>query len=207
MATPPHKDEVYANGYIQVPAGRWFHIMDALSRKSDLEEAILRVLGKINEKLAAPQAQPLVPTPPGPAPIEWKPVTDRIDLITREYLGYIKAFPVPRVGRYAGAAVTWQPLVSWNVGRVWTKKYGMLREISMVSNNFPNTRFRLRIELGSPLNTKVIVFDEVTIQAALTLPFPENRLPFDTWVYLDCRSLGPALTVDGSITGSEWSES
>jgi len=208
MATP-HEGEVYADGYIKVPAGRWFHLMDALSRKGDLEEAILRVLGKINEKLAAPRpAPPAVPPIVPPAPIAWTPLTDRLDVITRdfrEYLGYIKSLPIARVARYTGAAVTWQTLVSWNVGRIWAKRFGMLREISMISNNLPNTRFRLRIELGSPLNTKVTIFDEVTIQAALTLPFPENLLPYDTWVYLDVRSLGPAIVADGAVAGSEWS--
>lgn len=181
--------------------------MDALSRKGDLEEAMLRVLGKINEKLAVTPRVPEKPIIIPPAPIGWTPLTDRIDLITREYLGYIKALPIARVARYAGAAVTWQPLVSWNVGRVWTKRYGMLREISMTSNNFPNTQFRLRIELGPPTESKVIILDNVVLPAALTLPFPENRLLYDSWVYLDVRSLGPAIVADGSITGSEWSES
>ncbi|GAH92863.1 unnamed protein product [marine sediment metagenome] len=38
----------------------------------------------------------------------------------------------------------------------------------MVSNNFPNTRFRLRVELGEPIQEKVIMFDGLEIQAALT---------------------------------------
>jgi len=198
------KKTVYGDGQLPIPSER--HLLDFFSRQDDLLEAILKVLGKINEKLAA--RVPATPIIIPPAPIGWTPVTDRLDLITedfREYLSYVKGLPIARVGRYVGAAATWQTLVSWNVGRVWTKKYGMLRELSMTSNNFPNTQFRLRIELGPPTEAKVVIFENVTLPAALTLPFPENHLPYNTWVYLDCRSIGPAITVDGSITGSEWS--
>lgn len=204
-------EEVYADDYIQVPKRRWYQIADVLTRQDELMEAILKVLGAINEKLPAIVAPPpplVVPPPLPPAPPEWTPLTDRFDIITdhfRDYLSRIRALPVARVSRYTGALTTPQTLVSWNVGRMWARRYGMLEEISMVSNNFPNTRFRLRVELGEPIERKVVVFDNVEIQAALTLPFPENRLPYDTWVYLDCWSTGPAITVDGSMVGVEWS--
>lgn len=208
----PGNEEVYADGYIKVPAKKWYHIADALTRRDELLEAVLKVLGAINEKLAAaPLAAPppvVVPAPPPPAPLEWAPVTDRLDLVSsswKDYLSRIRGMPVARVGRYTGTATTMQTVASWHVGILWKKKYGTLRELSMISNNFPNTRFRLRIELGEPLEEKVYIFDEIEMQAVLTLPFPENRLPYGTWVYLDARSVGPAITVDGSITGVEWS--
>ncbi len=209
-------EEVYADGFIKVPAKRWYHIADALTRQDELMEAVLKVLGAINEKLptiVAPPPPLVVRPPPPPAPPEWTPLTDRFDIITnhfRDYLSRIRALPVTRVGRYPtppapGTDTTPQTLASWNVGRVWSKRYGMLNEVSMVSNNFPNTRFRLRVEMGAPTEQKVILFDNMEIQAALTLPFSENRLPYDTWVYLDCWSTGPAIIVDGSIMGVEWS--
>jgi len=206
----PREEEVFADGYIKVPVKRWYHIADALSRQDELMEAMLKVLGKINEKLAAPIriTPPAVPSPAAPPTIEIKPITDRLDLISKDldnYLYRIKGLPIAAVNRYAGAATTWQTVTSWNVGHVWSKRYGELREVSMVSNNFPNTRFRLRVELGDPIRTKITLFTELQLLAALTLPFPENELPYDTWVYLDCRSIGPAIVVDGSITGSEWS--
>ncbi|KXA93020.1 hypothetical protein AKJ64_01585 [candidate division MSBL1 archaeon SCGC-AAA259E17] len=70
----------------------------------------------------------------------------------------------------------------------------------MITDNYPATRFRLRIWN----DTKKNPFEDVEIQGPLTLPFHENRLPHGTWVYLDCRSTGPVITVDGSITGEEW---
>ena len=221
-------EEVYADGYIKVPAKKWYHIADALTRRDELMGAILKVLGAINEKLVAvPPAPPVVPpvppvvppvppvVPPAPpvippAPIELKPITDRLDLLAGQlnainnsinaYLGRIRGLPVARAGRYTGTDTTWQTVVSWNVGHVWSRRYGMLREISMTSSVPAVTRFRLRIEN----DVNAVLFDELEIGAPLTLPFPDNRLSYDTWVYLDCRSTGPAIVVDGSITGSEW---
>ncbi|MBA7593129.1 hypothetical protein ES703_00046 [subsurface metagenome] len=207
---PPEEEEVFADGFIKVPAKRWYHIADVLTRRDELMDALVKVLGALNEKLAAAEAPPPAPAlPPLPplAPPEWTPLTDRLDIISSNYkiyLSRIKGMPVTEVDRYAGAATTWQTLVAWHVGIVWKKKYGTLREISMVSNNFPNTRFRLRVELGEPLEEKITLLDELEIQAALTLPFKENRLPYDTWVFLDCRSIGPAIVANGSITGIEW---
>lgn len=210
-------EKVYADGYIRVPAKKWYHIADALTRQDELMGAILKVLGAINQKMVeVPTAPPAPPPVAPPAPVEWTPLTDRLDIITkdfRDYLSRIRAWPIARVGRYPippapGTDTTWQTVTSWNVGHIWSKRYGTLREVSMdcpIPGDFPNTRFRLRIETGEPTEQKVILFDELEIGTALTLPFPENRLPYDTWVYLDCRSIGPAIVVDGSITGSEWS--
>lgn len=206
-------EEVYADGYIRVPARRWYHIADALTRRDDLMEAVLKVLGAINEKLVAvpppvvvppvfPPAPPAVPPAP---PVEWKPVTDRLDLLVGQlnsYLGRIRGLPVARVGRYTGIDPTWQTVVSWNVGHVWSRRYGMLREISMTSSIPASTRFRLRIEN----DVNAVLFDELEIGAPLVLPFSDNRLPYDTRIYLDCRSIGPIIVVDCSITGSEWRE-
>lgn len=208
-------EEVYADGYIRVPAKKWYHIADALTRRDDLMGAVLKVLGAINKKLiAVPTAPPAVPAPPvAPlAPPEWAPLTDRLDIITsdfRAYLSRIRGLPIARVGRVTTTGppdTDWHTLVSWYIGIVWSKRYGMLREISIAPNLPAVTRFRFRIEMGEPTEEKVILFDELEIGAPLTLPFPENRLPYGTWVYLDCRSTGPIIVVDGSITGSEWRE-
>jgi len=44
-------EKVYTDGYIRVPERKWYQIADALTRQDELMEAILKVLGKINEKL------------------------------------------------------------------------------------------------------------------------------------------------------------
>jgi len=196
---PDKDEEVYVDGYIKIHAKRWYQIADALTRRDEIQKTMLKVLGAINEKLVSvPTVPPALPAVPA------LPVVPLIDTLVEEYMSHIRALPVSRVGRYTGTATTPQSLASWNVGHVWAKRYGMLKEISVVSNNFPNTMFRLRVELGEPISQKVVLFDNVTIQAALTIPFPENRLTYGTWVYLDCWSTGPAIIVDGSIAGTEW---
>ena len=211
---PGDDKEVYADGYIKVPKRRWWQIADVLTRQDELMDAILKVLGAINEKLAAwappaPPALPPAPAPPAPpAPPEWIPLTSRLDIIASRLdmiTSRFRGLPIARVGRYTGAATTWQTLVAWYAGIVWSRRSGSLEEISMVSNNYASTRFRFRIELGEPLEDKIVLFDELQIQSPLTLPFPENHLPYGTWVYLDCRTTGAPITVDGSITGREWS--
>jgi len=102
--------------------------------------------------------------------------------------------PVAKLDRYSGTDQSYQEVVSWTVER---GVVGELREVSMLSDTYAKTRFRLTI--GGR-----IYFRDKTIQAPLTLPFPDNRLPAQTEVLLECKSSdGSAITVDGSISGKE----
>jgi len=103
--------------------------------------------------------------------------------------------PVVKLDRYSGSDTTYQTLVSWVVA---SGKKGSLKEISMLSDNFDKTYFRLRI--GG--ETK---FEDKQIQSPLTLSFPDNELDEGTEVLLECKSTdGSVITVDGTIIGKEY---
>jgi hypothetical protein len=75
----------------------------------------------------------------------------------------------------------------------------MLKEVSMVTDDFTHTEFRLTI-------AGKLQFKDRRIQTTLTLPFPENNLQSGSMVLLECRSTDGAvtITVDGSVTGKEF---
>lgn len=102
--------------------------------------------------------------------------------------------PIARVDRYSGSDEEYQEVVKWTVTK---GKQGELKEVSMISDTYAKTEFKLTIAGEEQ-------FTDVIIQAPLTLPFPENSLPAGSVVLLECRSTdGTALVVDGSITGRE----
>lgn len=100
--------------------------------------------------------------------------------------------PIAKLGRYDGASEEYQTIVSWTVP---SGKTGVLFEVSMVTSNFAKTHFKLTI--GSDEQ-----FSDKKIQAALTLPWKDNKLAAATVVLLEAKSTdGTAIVVDGSITG------
>lgn len=102
--------------------------------------------------------------------------------------------PIAKVDRYSGSDTTYQTVVSWKVS---SGRKGWLQEVSMITDKFRKTLFRLRI--GDET-----LFEDKQIQTTLTLPFPWNELEEGTVVMLECRSIdGTPITVDGSITGRE----
>jgi len=103
--------------------------------------------------------------------------------------------PIARVDRYSGTDQTYQTVVSWAVS---TGKRGDLKEVSMVTDNYSKTHFKLSIAGEEQFKDKLI-------QAPLTLPFPENHaIPAGQSVVLECKSTdGTSIKVDGSITGRE----
>jgi len=104
--------------------------------------------------------------------------------------------PIAKVDRYSGTDTDYQTVVAWTVT---TGKIGDLKEVSMVSNNYTKTHFRLVI-------AEVAQFADKTIQAPLSLPFPEGTWdlkPADVVVLEAKSSDGTSITVDGSITGAE----
>jgi hypothetical protein len=102
--------------------------------------------------------------------------------------------PIAKVDRYSGTDQTYKTVVSWTVS---TGKRGDLKEVSMVTDNYSKTHFKLSI-------AGVEQFKDKVIQAPLTLPFPDNCIRAGQSVVLECKSTdGTNITVDGSITGKE----
>lgn len=103
--------------------------------------------------------------------------------------------PIAKVGRYGpGTDEDYQTVVSWTVS---TGRKGDLREVSMISDNYTKTHFKLTI-------AGTVQFEDVTIQAPLSLPFRENELNAGDVVLLECKSTdGTSIVVDGSICGRE----
>lgn len=193
--------EVYADGHLKIPKKSWTHLADSLTRQDELMEVQLKVLGSMNRKLETLAGKPAKEGEEEGPPISFKtaPITERQDL----WLDRVRGKPAARIGRYEGADADYQTIVEWSVGKVWDKRWGMLEEVSVVSDNFPATRFRLTIDVPDVAIIKP--FEDVEIQAILDVPFPANRLPYDTDVRLECYSTGPAIQTDGKISGKEWS--
>jgi hypothetical protein len=106
----------------------------------------------------------------------------------------LEGTPIAKVDRYSGNDTTYQTVVSWTVS---PRKTGWLQEVSMVTDNFEKTMFRLKV-------ADETLFEDKQIQTSLTLPFPWNELDEGSVVLLECRSVdGTPIIVDGSITGRE----
>lgn len=101
---------------------------------------------------------------------------------------------VTEVNKYSGGAVAYQPLVSWTVP---VGKTGYLRQVSMVTDTFAKTHFRLTIA-GSEQ------FADLLLQATLTLTYPDLRIDAGAVVLLEVKSTdGTGIVVDGEMTGKE----
>ncbi len=103
--------------------------------------------------------------------------------------------PISLLDRYSGTDTTYKTVVSWTVE---AGKTGELKEVSMMSDNYTVTHFKLTIAGEEQFKDKII-------GAPLTLPFPENELEAGDIVILEVKRVaaGAAITVDGSITGRE----
>lgn len=113
-----------------------------------------------------------VPTPPEPA---------------HEY-------PAGDVGRYSGNDAAYQEVAKW---AVTADRVGELKEVSMITDNYVKTVWKLVIGATT-------VFNDLVIQSALTLPFFDLRLAALTEVTLSCHSDGvTAIVADGSIVAKE----
>ena len=133
-------------------------------------------------------------------------VSPRFDLI-EDLLG-AKSFPVARVGSWSGTSTSYKEVVSWNVGGVWNAvtsvSKGELLEVSMTSDNFEKTVFRLSVYRSS-VDRWIRLFEDSVIQAPLTVSLSKNVLFFGDRVLLEARSLdGTLVRVNGSICGREW---
>lgn len=174
-----------------------------------------------------------------------------------EYSG----IPVGLLDRHSGVEITYQDVVSWTIP---SGKAGVLFEVSMVTNNFTKTHFRLQIKRtltgtltltsgsaavtgsstafttelevgdkiildadetwaeilsiesataltltavyggtgGSGAGSEVWGFEDKLLQAALTLPWGNNKMDYGHQVKIQTKSTdATSITVDGSITG------
>lgn len=98
------------------------------------------------------------------------------------------------VSRYSGSLAAWQEVAKWTVS---PEKTGELKEVSMITDDYVNTVFKLMVGATE-------VFTDLTIQSALTLPFFDLKLAPLTVVTLFCHSDGATnIIADGSIVGKE----
>lgn len=103
-------------------------------------------------------------------------------------------YPAGDVSRYSGNAADYQEVAKWTVTE---DRVGELKEVSMITDDYENTVWKLVI--GT-----VTVFTDVVIQSALSLPFFDLRLAALVEVTLSCHSDGAtAIVADGSIVGKE----
>lgn len=130
-------------------------------------------------------------------------LTETIEKLSLKVDGLGKNKPAEKlvglVDRYSGTDKSYQKVVSWIVGQTWEKERGRLDEVSMNSDNYTKTRFRLTVE-GK------IFFRDLQLQSALTLPFGHpNELRRGEEVKIECKSSdGTAIVVTATITGREF---
>jgi len=102
--------------------------------------------------------------------------------------------PAGNVDRYSGNAAAYQEVAKWTVT---ADRIGELKEVSMVTDDYVKTVWKLVIGATT-------VFNDVTIQAPLTMPFSDLRLDALAVVTLSCHSDGVTnIVADGSIVGKE----
>ena len=113
------------------------------------------------------------------------------------------ALPVPRMagqgiartGSLTATATTYATVATWTVAAA---RSGNLREVSLDTDNFAKTNWRLTV--GGTQQ-----FTDQVFRNPLTLPFPENLLPAAAVVTLAAASTdGTSVIAKGSIAGGEW---
>lgn len=101
---------------------------------------------------------------------------------------------IAKVGRYSGTSTSYQSIVSWTVT---STKSGELIEVSLTSDNFAKTQFKVEIGGG-------VIDTDIALGEALTLPFGKLKISGSTKVELFAKSTdGTAINADGSISGLE----
>ena len=98
------------------------------------------------------------------------------------------------VARYEGDDAGYQVVAEWEV---LAGKTGELREVSMISDDYENTVWKLVV------GARTILEDDI-LQSALTIPFGDLKLAAGAKVTLSVHSDGVnTIVVDGSIIGKE----
>lgn len=97
-------------------------------------------------------------------------------------------------GRYSGSDTTYQTVASWTVE---TGKIGELKEITLLSDEYDYTQFKVTV--GS-----IVFANNWQVQAAMPLIFEDLRLPAGSVVKVEAKSTdGTAIVVDAIIVGKE----
>jgi len=203
-------------------------ILDLFTRIDDLLVLNLEATRKLTEAVegltkvlaVAPPTVPPVAPPPrvvvAPAPAELMPLTTRLDSIglkldavdaslaalkssLEEYRRCdLQGKPVAVVDTYSGSATTYKTVALWRVGDMWGLGKGVIWQVSMVTNEYDKTDFRLTV-------AGKVLFKDLRIARPLSLAFPPHELPRGEKVIVECRSTdGTKIRVDGSITGKEF---
>lgn len=126
--------------------------------------------------------------------------TKRI-IVTTVVVGGVSVVPAAAVevaagaiGRYSGTSATYQTVASWTVA---TGKVGELKEIILVSDNYPVTKFQVTV------GAVVYCTDEI-VRTAMPLVFGDLKLAAAVVVLVEALSTdGSTITVDGIITAKE----
>jgi len=98
------------------------------------------------------------------------------------------------IGRYSGVHETYQDVEVWTVTAL---KIGELKEILLISNDFPHTEFKVTI--GT-----VTFCEDTIVRNIIPLVFGDLKLAAASVVKVEARSTdGTAIVVDAVITGKE----
>jgi hypothetical protein len=97
-------------------------------------------------------------------------------------------------GRYSGTDTSYQTVASWTVE---TGKTGELKEITLLSDDYDHTEFKITV--GG-----IVFANDWQVQAAVPLIFEDLRLAAGSIVKVEAQSTdGTAIVVDAVITGKE----
>lgn len=191
-----------------------------------LTESIDKLIAAITKAppevaVAVPPTVPAVPPVPPkivvtPAPAELLPLTTRLDSIGLKLdaidanLGSLQSSleeyrrrdlqgrPVAVVDIYSGSDISYKTVAEWRVGDMWGLEKGVIEEVSMATNEYGKTHFRLSV-MGK------VLFKDRKLERPLTLLFPPHEIPRGEYITLGCKSTdGTSIKVDGSITGKEF---
>jgi hypothetical protein len=185
-------------------------------RREKIDREMLAVLRGIATRLGVTE---IVVPPPAPAPPvsiyltllppevraeileqielhpEWAPAIQIVNVPDKPIIVQPSAgFPIAKVNRYSGTDTEYQTVVEWTLP---SDRKGLLDEVSMVSDSYTKTRFKLTIA-GD------VKFEGITLQAPLTLVWRNAEVEPTKTVLLEAKSSdGSSINVDGSVTGRE----
>jgi len=147
-------------------------------------DTVLPRLEEPDKRVAPLPARPRAALPP-PAQIQ--------EEVARQTLS---GWPILAINRYTGTDADWQMLVRWDIPEDYT---GDLHEISLLSDDDANTRYRIYISdriQDVPVDRQ--------ISTPVSMPWRGGVIPGPTSVTVEVRSVGSAtINVDAFITGTE----
>lgn len=203
--------------------------LEATRKLTEAVERLAGVIPAAPPPVAPPPVAPPVAPPPrivvAPAPRELVPLTSRLDSMDAKLgsidlklgtvdsnLGTLQASieeyrkrdlqgkPVTAVDLKDTDQTAWKEVALWRVGDVWGLGKGIIKEVSIDTDNPIQTRFKLTV-MGK------VLFKDLQIRTqTLTIPFPPHEIPRGEKILLEFRSYTPGttVTVNGMISGKEF---